>query len=134
MGTGEHSGGVIEEIKRGVDLALIGQVAEGHLSDKAIRVILKEEADPERTLAPRLTISILNVLENIASGSLPLRQADKTFFVPKTQLVHRLLQEVATKEEFADKTNSLRRNIDLVRKAAQLMLNSSPHSSDQDSE
>ena len=115
---------VLEEIREGVDLALIRQVAEGQLSDAALAVILGEEADPTRSQTPRLTISLLNIIANIASGSLPLRASDKAFFVPRSNLVHRLLDSVSTRGEFAAKSRLLRRDLDLVRTAAQLMVHS----------
>lgn len=116
------AGSLLEEVELGVDLALVRQVAEGFLSDKALRVILTEEADASRRKPPRLTISLLNILTNIVSGSLPLRPRDKAFFVPRSEAVHRLLEEATTKRQFAAKARAFRRDLELVRKTASLML------------
>lgn len=132
--SGGNSSGAVETAERnlltkitdGVDLALVRQVAEGHLSDKALRLILTEESDWSLRTPPRLTISILNIVTNITTGSLPLRSEDKQFFVPRSAAIHRLLEEPHNKREFAAKSRVLRRDLELVRRASQLMVRATP--------
>ena len=112
---------VEEEISDGVDRVLIGQIARGELSDAVLRTILSEEAKScETSPPPRCTLSVLNIVHNLCLGSLIFPRSQKAFWVPRSRLVHRLLDEATSVEDICEKARLLRRDLQLVRAAAEI--------------
>ena len=117
---------VREEISDGVDVALIRQIARGELSDAVLGAILSEETRSSETgPPPRCTISLLNIVHNLCLGSLIFPHQRKAFWVPRSRLVHRLLEEATSVEDIRQKARLLRRDLPLVRAAAELFLDPS---------
>lgn len=110
-----------DEIETGVDLDLIRSIVGGNLSRAAVGQILRDEASGATPLC-RCTISILNILENLASAALPLPNRAKSFWVKRSRLVHTLLKEGAGKNPLRNKARLLAQDLDLVLAAAHLMI------------
>lgn len=110
-----------DDISSGVDIELVRSIAGGNLSRAAVGQILKDEASGVTPLC-RCTISLLNILENLASAALPLPNRSKSFWAKRSRLVHALLKEGVGKNPFRTKARLLSQDLDLVLAAAHLMI------------